>query len=123
MNYSWIKTFITSFLWIAVIASARAVVAAESCVGELKTARCEQGCCTNGECGCSMAPAPMPEAPKPALPSQTSPACKLMPLGMPVAENDICPLADKLETRAVTTPEAARPHRPPALTLHCALLI
>ncbi|MBL9133714.1 MAG: hypothetical protein JNG86_21065 [Verrucomicrobiaceae bacterium] len=123
MNCSWIKTFITAFLWMAVIAGAGAAVGAGNNECEVKAAPCKYGCCINGECGCSMAPAQTPEAPKPALPAQTSPVSKLMPLALPLADKGLRPLAGTPETRAVIMPEAARPHRPAALTLHCALLI
>jgi len=123
MNCPWIKTFITTFLWMAVIAGAGAAVGAGNGDREGKTAPCEHGCCMNGECGCSMAPAPTREAPNPALPAQTSPVSKLMPLALPSAEKGLRPLAGTLEDRAIIMPEAARPYRPAALTLHCALLI
>lgn len=123
MNCSWIKTFITAFLWMAVIIGAGAAVGAGNGECEVKDAPCKYGCCINGECGCSMAPAQTPEAPKPALPAQTTPVSKLMPLALPLAEKGLHPLAGTPETRAVIMPAAARPHRPAALTLHCALLI
>lgn len=117
MNCSWIKTFITAFLWMAMIAGAGMAGNADC---EVKVSPCENRCCVNGKCGCGMAPAQTPEAPNPA---QAPPISKLMPLALPLTEKRLSPLAGKLETRTVIMPEAALPHRPPALTLHCALLI
>lgn len=123
MNSSRIKALITALLWIAATAGARSFAGSESGFHGKVLAHCDQGCCVDGQCACSMGSKTAPGVPSPALPPAGQQTSKLMLSATQVVPQDRPPPVWSLISRAVIKPGAARPFQSPALTLNCALLL
>lgn len=101
---------------------AGASVSGFSCSAEKQVGRCKMACCSGPVCECGMAPAQKPAEPAPAAPKPQGQPVKFMP----VLVNGITPTFAPLVLQKPSRPLAADaylPHCPPALALHCALLI
>ena len=87
-----------------------------------KVVVCHMACCSDLVCQCDMAPPAAPAKPAPMAPLRAAQDLRSMPvlmaaLRLPVARTSIA------EPNRPTAPALVRPHSPPPLALHCALLI
>lgn len=122
MKHRWsILILAAIFLMVQVVGAS---VSGPSCVQgtEAKAAPCTLGCCSLPVCECGMAPAHKPEQPAPTAPTPQSQPVKFMPALVNVITQTFAPCVLQKPSRPLT-PDAFLPHCPPALALHCALLI
>lgn len=99
-------------------------VSRPSCVQskEVIAPPCTLGCCSGPVCECGMAPMQKPAKPAPAVPAPQGQPVKFMPVLVNVFTQTFAPLVLQKASRPPTH-DAFLPHCPPALALHCALLI
>lgn len=121
MNCTWIRTLIAAIFLMVQVAGASP--AGPPCGAEQReTVRCTLPCCSGGICECGMAPSKAPAQPAPAAPMPHAQALKFMPVFMNIVVPRFPPLITQKPTRFLAA-DAFLPHCPPALALHCALLI
>lgn len=121
MNCSWVKTLIAAiFLMVQAVSASPA---GPSCKAEQReSVRCTLPCCSGGICDCGMAPNQPPAKPVPVSPVPHAQLLKFIPALVNDFTQAFKPLVLQKPTRPLA-PDAFLPHCPPALALHCALLI
>lgn len=121
MRHAWLRILTAAiFLMLQVVGAS---LAGSPCGAEQReTVRCTLPCCSGGFCECGMAPNKSPAQPAPAAPMPHTQALKFMPVFMSVVVPHFSPLITQKPIR-LQAPDAFLPHCPPALALHCALLI
>ena len=87
-----------------------------------KVVVCHMACCSDLVCRCDMAPPAAPAKPAPMAPVRAAQDLRSMPvlmeaLMLPPARTSLA------ESNRPMAPALVRPHSPPPLALHCALLI
>lgn len=122
MKHPWSRLILAAIFLMVQMAGAS--VSGPSCVQskEAKTGPCTLGCCSSSLCQCGMAPTQKPAEPAPLAPTPQSQLLKFMPLLVNVIPQTFAPLVLQKPSRPLTH-DAFLPHCPPALALHCALLI
>lgn len=101
---------------------AGAAVSGPSCMEEKAVSICKLACCVSTVCECSMSPAQTPAKPSPMTPVPHTQDFKFMPVLLHMLVPPFSPLVSQKPPRPLA-PDAFLPHCPPALALHCALLI
>ena len=101
---------------------AGAAISGPSCAGKKEVSTCKLACCVSTVCECGMVPSQTPAKPAPVAPVPHPQEIKFMPVLMSVLMPPISPLVSQEPTRLLAL-DAFLPHCPPALALHCALLI
>lgn len=102
---------------------AGASVSGPSCgVEQREAVRCALPCCSSGICDCGMAPSEAPAESLPVAPMPHAQDFKFTSVFMNIVVPRFSPLMIQKPTRLLTV-DAFLPHCPPALALHCALLI
>lgn len=121
MKHAWLR-ILTAAIFLMVQAVG-ASPAGPSCKAEQReSVRCTLPCCSGGICECGMAPSKAPAKPAPLTPVPHAQALKFIPAFVNVFTQTFAPLVLQKPTRPLA-PDAFLPHCPPALALHCALLI
>lgn len=121
MRHVWLR-ILTAVIFLMVQAVG-AAPAGPPCGAEQREAvRCSLPCCAGGICECGMAPSKAPAKPAPLTPLPHAQELKFMPVLMSVVVPHFSPLITQKPTRLLAA-DAFLPHCPPALALHCALLI
>ncbi|MEQ1748772.1 MAG: hypothetical protein ABL974_05085 [Prosthecobacter sp.] len=122
MKHRWSRLILAAIFLMVQVAGAS--VSRPSCVQskEAKAAPCTLGCCSGPVCECGMAPTQKPTEPAPAAPAPQGQSVKFMPVVVNVFTQTFAPLVLQKASRPLA-PDAFLPHCPPALALHCALLI
>jgi hypothetical protein len=119
MKHRWSRLILAAIFLMVQVAGAS--VSRPSCVQgkEAKAAPCTLGCCSGPVCECGMAPM---QKPAPAAPVPQGQPVKFMPVLVNVFTQTFSPVVLQKASRPLA-PDARLPHCPPALALHCALLI
>ena len=120
MRHACIRIITTAIFLMAQVAGA--AVSDPSCVQETEVSSCKHACCSGDACSCGMAPSKTPAKPAPAAPVPHAQEIKFMPMLTSVIELRFSPLISQTPPRPLAA-DAFLPHCPPALALHCALLI
>lgn len=121
MKHAWFRTLTAAIFLMVQVAGASGP--GPSCAAEQReSVRCSLSCCSGGICECGMAPSKAPAEPAPVAPVPHTQALKFMPVFMNIVVPRFSPLLSQKPTRPLA-PDAFLPHCPPALALHCALLI
>lgn len=121
MRHVWLRILTAAiFLMVQVVGAAPA---GPPCGAEQReTVRCTLPCCSGGFCECGMAPSKAPAKPAPLTPVPQAQALKFIPALLNGFTQTLAPLVLQKPIRLLA-PDAFLPHCPPALALHCALLI
>ncbi|MES2595757.1 MAG: hypothetical protein V4662_10500 [Verrucomicrobiota bacterium] len=122
MKHRWSRLILAAIFLMVQVSGVSA--SSTSCVRgtKAKAVHCTLGCCSGPVCECGMAPAQKPAEPAPAAPAPQSQSVKFMPLPVNVIMQSFAPLILQKPPRPLTL-DAFLPHCPPALALHCALLL
>lgn len=122
MKHRWSRLILAAIFLMVQVAGAS--VSRPSCVqgAEVKAGPCTLGCCSGPVCECGIAPAQKPAEPAPAAPTPHTQPLKFMPVLVNGLTPTFAPLVLQKPLRPLAA-DAYLPHCPPALALHCALLI
>jgi len=120
MRHTWIRTIIAAIFLMTQVAGA--AVLRPSCVQEKEVSTCKLACCASTVCECGMAPSQTPVKPAPLVPVPHTQDIKFMPVLLSVLVPPFAQVVSQ-EQPMLLAPETFLPHCPPALALHCALLI
>ncbi len=120
MRHAWIRTLTAAFFLMAQVAGA--AVSGPSCVQKNEVSICKLACCISTVCECGMTPSQTPAKPAPVTPVPHTQEIKFMPVLLSELVPPFSPLVSQEPPRPLA-PDAFLPHCPPALALHCALLI
>jgi hypothetical protein len=120
MRHAWIRIITAAIFLMAQVTGA--AVSSSSCVQEKEVRACHQACCSGTACECSMAPSKAPARPAPMAPVPHFQEIKFTPILTSVMVPRFSPLVSQKPPRPLPA-DAFLPHCPPALALHCTLLI